>query len=319
MTESLTVPPRRGHATFLDCPLVTDLESLEADIAILGIPYGLPYGPDEAANDQSKAPDAVRRQSRQIVFDMSHYDFDLGGPLLDGRDVRMVDCGNVRGDAFDLHGHYDRAERAARAIFDAGAVLITIGGDHGVPIPVFRALEGKGPITLVHVDAHLDWREEVNGVTEGYSSPIRRASELPWFGDIHQIGLRAIGSARAGEVADAQAYGARLVTAYEVHEHGMQATLDTIPDGGTYYITIDADGFDPTVMPAVAARPPGGLLFHQVRTLLHGVVAKGPVVGMDIVEIQPMRDVNGITALTAGRLIWNLIAAAVRSGQFDRD
>ena len=67
-------------------------------------------------------------------------------------------------------------EAAARKILDAGATLITLGGDHGIPIPVFRALEGRGPIHLIHVDAHLDWRNDVNGVTEGYSSPIRRAA-----------------------------------------------------------------------------------------------------------------------------------------------
>ena len=81
--------------------------------------------------------------------------------------------------------------------------------------------------------------------------------------------------------------------------------------------------FAAVMVPGLAARTragwPGGVSFVQMRQLIHGLFAKGRVIGMDIVEIQPMRDVNGITALTAGRLIWNLIAAAVRSGQFDRD
>ena len=105
---------------------------------------------------------------------------------------------------------------------------------------------------------------------EGYSSPIRRASELAQFERIFQIGMRAQGSARATEVDDALAYGAEIITAYEVHDNGMQSVLERIPSGGRYYLTIDADGLDPTVMPAVAAPAPGGLVFHQVRALIHG-------------------------------------------------
>jgi agmatinase len=97
----------------------------------------------------------------------------------------------------------------------------------------------------------------------------------------------------------------------------MDAVLDRIPDGGQYYITIDADGLDPSVMPAVEGPAPGGLTFHQVRKLIHGLVRKGRVVGMDIVEITPSIDVNMISCITAGRLIVNLIGAAVRANYFD--
>jgi agmatinase len=97
----------------------------------------------------------------------------------------------------------------------------------------------------------------------------------------------------------------------------MGAVLERIPDGGNFYLTIDADGLDPTIMPAVAAPAPGGVLYHQARELIHGLVRKGRVVGMDIVEITPKRDLNEITSITAGRLIINLIGAAVRANYFD--
>ena len=186
-----------------------------------------------------------------------------------------------------------------------------------MPIPVFRALEPLGPVTLVHIDAHLDWRDEVNGAREGYSSPIRRASEMAHIGEIFQIGLRCQGSARAEEVDAALSYGAHLITAFELHDMGMDAVLERIPGGGDYYLTIDADGLDPAVMPAVAAPAPGGVTYHQTCKLIHGLVAKGRVVGMDIVEITPKRDLNNITSVTAGRLILNLIGTAVRAGYFE--
>jgi len=97
----------------------------------------------------------------------------------------------------------------------------------------------------------------------------------------------------------------------------MPSVLERLPDNKRYYLSIDADGLDPAVMPAVAGPAPGGLLFHQVRSLIHGLARKGRLVGMDIVEITPGRDVNGITALTAGQLILNFIGTAVRAGDFD--
>jgi agmatinase len=320
MTGNHTVAPREVMRTFMNFPLVTDLDSLDAHLAIMGIAYSDPYTIDEVTNDQTNAPTAIRRESARISLNLDRWDFDIGGLLFDERDdIRVVDIGDAPGDARDLSAHYRHAEAAARQVFAKGAMLVTLGGDHGIPIPVFRALEDHGPITLVHIDAHLDWRDEVNGAREGYSSPIRRAAELDWFDRIVQIGLRAQGSAREGEVRDALAYGSDLITAYELHDIGMKAVLDRIPDGGNYYLTIDADGMDPTEMPAVAAPAPGGVTYIQMLKLIHGLFAKGRVMGMDIVEIQPKRDVNGITSLTAGRLIWNFIAAAVRSGQFDRD
>ncbi len=314
LIEAPSGPPR----TFLDFPLALDLDALDAHIAVLGIPFGKPYQPGEMANDQSRAPDAIRNASEHTHYTREHFDWDLGGPLLDGRDIKVADCGNVTADMSDHGAHYRRAEAAARKIIRAGATIVTLGGDHGIPIPVMRALEEHGEtITLVHIDAHLDWRHDVNGETEGYSSPIRRASEMDWFGPIVQIGMRGIGSARTGEVEDARAYGCDIITAYDMHDMGMAAVLDRIPDGGPYYLTIDADGIDPTIMPAVMAQTPGGLDWIQTHTLIHGLVKKGRVLGMDLVEIAPSFDVGITTLVHAERLICNFIGAAVRAGYYD--
>ncbi len=89
--------------------------------------------------------------------------------------------------------------------------------------------------------------------------------------------------------------------------------LDRIPDGGPYYLTIDADGIDPTIMPAVVAQTPGGLDWIQTRKLVHGLVNKGRVLGVDLVEIAPQYDVGNITMVYAERLICNFIGAAVRA------
>ncbi len=324
MSETLTVAPRREFHTLFDAPLVLDLDTLAdigAHVGILGLPYGAPYSMEDVTNDQSNAPTAIRRTWQRALRSLERWDFDLGGPLLDGKDIRVVDCGDVPGAPNEPMKHYRLAEEAARKIVGAGAMIISLGGDHGVPIPVFRALSSlpglEGPVTLVHVDAHLDWRDHVGGVREGLSSPIRRASEMDHIGDIFQIGLRSAGSARSEEVEAALDYGSNLITDMELQEIGMAAVLERIPAGGTYYLTVDADGMDPTIAPAVAGPAPGGVTYPQMRTLIHGLVAKGRVAGMDIVEITPKRDVNAITCVTAVRLICNLIGKAVRAGYFD--
>ncbi len=317
-TLPLTVAPSPGHATFLYARPAPDLDALAADIAVLGIPYGHPYAVTEAMPDPTTAPAAVRAATERVCRALERYDFDVGGPIFAGQDIRMVDCGDVPGSLHDPDAHYRRAEQAVRKILAAGALPLIIGGDHGIPIPVLRAYDGRGPITVVQIDAHIDWRDEVNGVRDGYSSPMRRASELPHVTAMFQIGIRSQGSARAGEVAAAEAWGAQIITAWEVHDTGMDAVLARIPDGGNYYLTVDADGLDPAIAPGVLAAAPGGLSFHQARKLIHGLVRKGRVVGMDVVEIAPRKDVNNITAITAGRLFVNLIGAAVRAGYFAR-
>jgi agmatinase len=311
-------PPQRTPGTFLYADPVTTLDGLAADIAFLGVPYGQAYSYEDITNDQSNAPTAMREASVRIVRSIERYDFDLGGPLYAGKSIRTVDCGDVRTELGDPTAHSRNTEAAVRAILKAGAMPIVLGGDHGVPIPVLRAFDGDGPITLIQIDQHIDWRDEVNGVREGLSSPIRRASEMAHVGEIFQIGLRATGSARTEEVEAANAYGAHLITAWELHEVGMDSVLERIPDGGRYYITVDLDGMDPAIAPAVAAPCPGGVTFDQARRLIHGLVRKGRVVGMDVVEITPRHDVNQITCITAGRLIVNLIGMAVRAGYFDR-
>ena len=226
MTRDLTTAPKHGHMSMLYSTVHTDLDTLDADIAFLGIPYGSAYTLAEVTNDQSRAPTAVRQATDRAVRLLDRHDFDIGGTLYDGRDVRAADCGDVTGHPSDPRAHSRNAEAAVRKILAAGALPLIIGGDHGIPIPVLRAYDDQGPITLIQIDAHIDWRDQINGVEDGLSSPIRRASEMAHVKEIFQIGIRAQGTARPEEYAAAQAYGANIITAYELHEKGMRAILD---------------------------------------------------------------------------------------------
>ena len=309
-----TSPPAGHMQSFINAPVCTDLDQLEADIAFLGVPYGIPYSLSEY--QCHGGPSHVRQYSTRFGSSLQGgYNFDLDGDLPGGSKVRIVDCGDVPGDATDIPGTVDRARQTVAAILGRGAVPIVIGGTDAVPIPVVRAYEDHGPVTLIHIDEHLDFKDEIRGIREGYSSPIRRISEMAWVEGIYQIGLHGMGSALVSDVQEALAAGNVLITEKEVHARGVQWVLDRVPDGRDYFISIDYDGFDVTCCPAVSHPEPGGLTYHEGVELLTGLAQKGRIAGMDWVELVPEHDHFGLTARTTGRLILSTIHAMIGAGQ----
>jgi agmatinase len=313
MTSLLpTMTPERP---FLDWPVATDPAGWNAKVALLGIRHSEPYSHDPFPNDQAKAPGAIRARSESFCYNPSHWDFDVGTDLASNLPSH-VDIGDVAFDGGDYGAYAAAITARARHLWKQGTQLIVLGGDHGVTIPVVEALDAVGgPVHVLHVDAHLDWREEVGGVRRGYSSPLQWASKIKAVSGMTQIGLRAIGSARAREVQAARAFGSQLFAAEQIHAEGMDPVVATIPEGRAVYLTIDADGLDPTEMPAVMAPTPGGIYFRQLAPLLRAVARRNRIVGMDIVEIAPSYDfVNGLTCIMAGRLILNVLAASWGEG-----
>ena len=137
-----------------------------------------------------RRPASPKTGTTDFVSAVSHFDFDLGGPVLGDGGIKALDCGDLDGDAHDAAGNRERITKATRTILDRGAIPIVLGGDDSVPIPVFQAFEGRGEFTVLQVDAHIDWRDEVGGERYGLSSTMRRASEMPWVKRIVQVGAR---------------------------------------------------------------------------------------------------------------------------------
>ena len=303
----------KGADTFLGLPRCDDLDGLEADVAILGAPMATPY-PALGAY-AAGAPVAIRAGLADFAGARGHVDFDFRTPLLeraDGGTGRVVDCGDLPGDPADPTGNRARITRAVRRILERGARPVVLGGDDSVPIPVFEAFAGRGPFTVLQVDAHIDWRDEVGGERMGLSSTMRRASEMGHVERIVQVGARAIGSARPADYQAARDYGVHFVFADTVHENGVEPALEAVEPGSRVLVSIDVDGLDPAVMPAVIGRAPGGLDYWQVARLLRGVAAKADIAGFDIVEFMPARDVDGLGALVAARLVAHAVGLMLR-------
>lgn len=298
-----TNPP---HAGYLGVPVETGLDALDADVAILGVPHGWPYPRPGATAGCAEAPAAVRERSQRMARFRGHWDFDLDAPMLPEDGPRVVDAGDVPGSPDDGAGNAERTESAVRKILARGAVPICIGGDDSVPIPILRAFADRGPLTVVQVDAHLDYRDEVDGVREGYSSPMRRASEMAHVERIVHVGLRGVGSARESDVAESRAAGNLLITARELRERGVPWLLDQVLADASVFLSFDCDGLDPAVLPAVSAAAPGGLSYTEATDLLRGV---GPrLAGAAFTELVPSKDREGLSALVLVRLIGHALA-----------
>jgi agmatinase len=295
--------------TFLGLPKAGNLAELDAGIAILGVPCATPYG--SVGPYCAGAPRAIRDAIAGYAGNLHHVDFDIGGPIFPGP-ITAVDGGDLACTEADPAATRIAIRQAIATVIARGAVPIVIGGDDSVPIPVFEAFHDRGPLTIVQIDAHIDWREEVAGERWGLSSTMRRASEMPQVERIVQVGQRAIGSARPGDFADAKAWGATFVPAREVHEHGIAPVLDAVPAGSQVLITLDCDGLDPTIMPGVIAPAPGGLTYWQAIGVLRGIAAKARIAAFDLVEFVPERDVAGLGALTAARFIVNVLGLLAR-------
>ncbi|MFL5737025.1 MAG: arginase family protein [Actinomycetota bacterium] len=312
---------------FFGAPTLADDGEDASAFAYIGVPLGSPYDVEGVYSAASEAPEHVREMSWEQEYlgdretdDFEYYDFDLGGPLMpSGRRPDLIDYGDVIGEPRDLDGTKRFATQTVRSALDRGAVPLVVGGDHSVTSIVVAAYEGRGPVNVLHVDAHLDFRDEVDGVRDGYSSPIRRVREMGWVGSIVQVGLRGIGSARAQEVREAQDAGNLLVTARELHDNGVEAVLERMASDAPWYITVDVDGLDPSIAPGTGYPVPDGVTYHEAATLIGDLAGRGLLAGIDFTEIHPPIDVRGLTALAVLRLLATAMARSVRAaGREDR-
>lgn len=298
------------HPGFLGFP-----DKLPGEVRPSIVLFGAPHGSDYPGQDSSgyvPAAGKIRAASEQDADLVENWDFDLDGPLFAGQATCCIDSGDLPTRVRDNARNRALIESKTREVLAAGATPVMIGGDDSVPIPFLAGFSEAGPIWILQIDAHIDWRDELHGESFGYSSPMRRASEMPHVAGIVQAGIRAVGSARASELEAARNFGSKIVTAREIHARGINTAIQNIPEGASIVITLDCDGLDPSVMPGVVARTPGGLSYTQVIELIEAASKRGRIAGFDLVELHIPSDIAGISALTAARILVNVIGRIVR-------
>ena len=285
-----------------------DLDALGAGIVVLGADCATTYSSVGAYCAGGAA--AIRDASGEYATTRAHVNFDLGHPSF--AEGFVVDAGDVPTDPSDGAASRAAISDTVGKVLDASAVPILLGGDDSLPVPLLSAYAGRGDLTILQIDAHIDWRDEVQGETEGLSSVMRRASEMPHVTRMVQVGQRGIGSAREGEYQAALDWGVEFVSGSEVARDGVQRAIDLVPEGSRVVICFDCDGLDPAVMPAVLARTAGGLSYWQALHLIEGVAAKASIEGMALTEFVPDADIDGQGAMTAAQLVATVMGLIAR-------
>ncbi len=296
--------PFVGISTFGKRPYVSDWAAIDADVAVLGAPYdfGTQFRPGARFG-----PRAVREAS--TLFSFGHggaYDHEDDCIYLGG-DVRIVDLGDADIVHTNTEKSHENIKTGVNAILDAGAFPVVIGGDHSVNIPCIDAFAGRGDIHILQIDAHLDFVDERHGVRNGHGNPMRRAAEKPYVTGLTQVGIRNVSSTAKEGYVDARAMGSDILSVRQMRKLGPQGVIDRIPEGANVYVTLDIDGFCPSIAPGTGTPSHGGFLYYEVIEMLQALAKRNTVVGVDLVEVAPDYDHTGGTAILAAQVLLNFL------------
>ncbi|MBS7546085.1 agmatinase [Ancylobacter oerskovii] len=297
--DSGAVPRYAGIPTFMRLP---QAEPAEVDIALLGIAYdggatnrvGTRHGPREIRNQSS----LTRRVHH--VTGLSPYDR-----------ARVADCGDVPVDPMDLMRTLDLISAHYAGVKTAGALPLTVGGDHLVSLPILRGLASDGPVGLIQFDAHSDTYDSFFGNSRyNHGTPFRRAIEEGLVDPKRfvQIGLRGAIS-DAGNYDFAKSAGVRIIFIEEFVERGVadvMAEARAIVGDLPTYLTFDIDCIDPSQASGTGTPEIGGFTTREAQQLVRKLEGLN-LIGADLVEVAPPLDPSGLTALTGATILFELL------------
>lgn len=300
--------PFVGLCSFGKYPYVADWNAIDADVAILGAPFD--FGTQFRAGARF-GPRGIREASTLFSFGHSGaYDHEDDITYLDSETTSIIDIGDADIIHTDTQQSHANIEAGVRAILAAGAIPVVLGGDHSVNIPAINAFSKEEPFHLVQIDAHLDFVDIRHGVTAGHGNPMRRAAEKSYVTGLSQIGIRNVSSTARDGYMDARSMGSDILSVRQFRQIGVEKVLARIP-AGRVYITIDIDGFDPSIAPGTGTPSHGGFLYYEVLELLDGLARRNDIIGMDLVEVAPDYDHTGSTTTLAAQILLNVIGRII--------
>jgi guanidinopropionase len=298
-----SVTPRYAEiATFMRAAR-TELSSA-IDIALAGVPLDLGATFRSGAR---QGPAGVREASRLIR------QVNPTTGIAPYRLANIADVGDAPTHPLSVEISVERIQAFYDQIHAAGAVPISIGGDHTVPLPILRAIARGCPVGLVQIDSHSDTFDEFMGTRYNHATFVRRAVEEGLLDPkrIIQIGLRGTRYGDDDIVYGAQG-GIRMITMDEFEETGRAAVIAEIRriiGSEPTYISIDIDGLDPKDAPGTGVPEPGGILMRDAQMMLRALTGID-LIGGDVCEVVPSLDPTGITCINAANLMFELTCLA---------
>ncbi len=270
--------------------------------------YGIPWDSTVISRSGTNyGPRGIREASLRALKYNATLDLDLGEVL------SPIDCGDAEVVPGNAQSTFENAQRDLDNILAAGAVPVTLGGDHSVTIPAVRAVtEHYENPSLVLIDAHLDTATDVGGETLNHCCPITRAVDAGFPPqNIAIVGAGGWLNPR-GEIEYCREHGIEVIWLDEIWEAGISRTLQRAVDatsGGTdgVYLSVDIDALDGAYAPGTGVPAAGGMTIKEMLMLVRGVAAHG-LIGMDMVEVAPTLDPTNTTPSVAVRIILDALA-----------
>ena len=300
--DSTAVPRYAGEATFARLPRIDEVS--QADVVILGVPFdsGVSYRPGARFG-----PSHIRESSRLL----RPYNPALQVPVFASQQV--ADAGDLAVNPFSIDDAISAIERGARALLERTGFVLTLGGDHTVALPMLRAVRAvRGPVAVIHFDAHLDTWDTYFGAAYTHGTPFRRAAEeglLDRTGCLH-VGTRGPLYTDADLSQDVE-LGFQVIPAPEVDQLGVTGMVEQIRqrvEDRPVYVSVDIDVLDPAHAPGTGTPEAGGLTSRELLATLRSF-ARLNLVGADIVEVAPAYDHAQITGIAAAHVGYELLSA----------
>ena len=298
-----------GARTFFGVPAAGDLASVTAQVALLGVPFdgGTPQPGNRTG--QKLGPAAARHASwEQFTYGeggaTGWYDIESDRDRLQG--VTMADVGDVVIQGADDQGNFARMREAASQIVGQRCVLVAVGGDHSISFPLVAGVAAHHRVEMVHVDAHADFLDELDGSRLSGASQLRRIAELPEVAGVTALGLRNV---ERDEVTGMRELGVRYATTRDLVDRGPDTVVnELLPISDAIYVSVDLDVLDLSVAPGTTLPEPGGLSYRELRATLAAIARRGRVVAIDVAELNPPADNSGTTARVACWLITHFLS-----------
>jgi guanidinopropionase len=297
--DAATTPRFAGIATFMRTQR-HDI-SPDLDIALVGVPFDIGVNFRAGAR---QGPASVREASRLIrrihpISGIAPYDL-----------CNVADVGDAPVNPLDFAKSIDMIEAFFAEIHKAGAVPLSIGGDHTVPLPILRAIAKNGPVGIVQIDSHADTLDSMSGTKINHATTFRRGVEEGLIDPKRtiQIGLRG-SRFSPDDIKWGEDKGFTCVTYDRFEEKGrdwLLKKIDQVTGKGPVYITIDIDGLDPAWAIGTGVPEIGGLSPRDCQVILRSLQGKN-LVGGDICEVAPCYDPSGVTSVTAANLMWEML------------
>src|SRR5437773_6937171 len=219
-----------------------------------------------------------------------------------GVDLGVAEVYGDAGDlAFDEKEAFAAIEAGVGALIDQGKRPVSLGGDHSITFPIVKAVARRHPeLTIFHFDAHPDLYDEFEGNRLSHACPFARIMEEGLAKKLVQVGIRTMNEHQRTQ---AKKFGVELV------EMQSLPAYDRLKLQGPVYISFDVDVLDPAFAPGVSHREPGGMSVREAIAHLHAI--QGRIVGADLVEYNPVRDISGATATVAGKILKEILGKMI--------